>query len=76
MGHELINIHLGTDDSPFVVRPWSSQLSSSQRPGTVHTVILSSGSKKKKIYVKMSESTCWEDVWTLRHQNLIGKFIV
>ena len=21
MGHELINIHLGTDDSPFVVRP-------------------------------------------------------
>ena len=22
MGHELINIHLGTDDSPFVVRPW------------------------------------------------------
>ena len=26
IGHELINIHLGTDDSPFVVRPWSYQL--------------------------------------------------
>ena len=25
MGHELINIHLGTDDSPFVVRPWLDQ---------------------------------------------------
>ena len=25
MGHELINIHLGTDDSPCVVRPWSDK---------------------------------------------------
>ena len=27
MGHELINIHLGTDDSPFVVHPWYNTLS-------------------------------------------------
>ena len=26
MGHELINIHLGTDDSPFVVRPWADEV--------------------------------------------------